>query len=192
MGCLFVLILVDNLINYNCMKDKIFCFKFRNRRGVIYLETSEEYDPEMLFTGKIKNNEVFKARISKGTTYCPYCYLPDPYNLGISEKFRSDLIENGVTGWGNYTIEIANCNFKYYGLQILGTKVMLKRPATTGSVRGMELDMSGWDGSDIFAASGMFQIFFTPKVRNILLTSKMLCPEEIVDISELEWYSAAL
>lgn len=173
------------------MTEKIFCFKFRNRRGVIYLETSEAYDPERLFNGEIKNDEAFKARIVKGTTYCPYCYLPDPYNLGISEKLRNCLIENAVTGWGNYDIEIENCNFKYYGLQILGKKVAVKRPSITGVVKGMDLDLSDWDGSDIFSARGMFLIFFTPKVQDILLASKIFSAEEIVDISEFEWYSVA-
>lgn len=172
------------------MIQKIFCFKFRNRRGILYLKTDLVYNPEKLFRGEEHVQNKFQTYIYKGTTYHPYAHLPDSYNIAISKKFREILIKNKISGWDAYPINIKNSEFEYYGLQILGRAGSIQRPSKPGWVKGMMIDTSEWDGSDIFSARDIFTIFFTEKVREVLLYNKVFSDEEMVDISTYEWYSA--
>src|SRR5215510_3173002 len=96
------------------VSDKLYCFSFKSRRrGIIFLQTREPYDQAKLFRGEIEIETKFKTFICKGTTYCPYAFLPDPHNIAISEKFRNTLIQNKITGFKCYEIEIENSKFKY-------------------------------------------------------------------------------
>lgn len=171
------------------MALKNYCFKFKNRKGLLFLQTNQIYDDRKLFKGEVAV-ESLETYIIKGTTYHPYAHLPDPYNLAISEKFRSILNDSGITGWRTYPINIKDCEYKYYGLQIFGRTGFTKRPVKSGWVHGMNIDMTNWDGSDIFCSSDTFLILFTEKVKNILLSSKLFSQEEVIDLEEYEWYSS--
>jgi hypothetical protein len=74
-------------------------------------------------------------------------------------------------------------------LQILGRTGAVRRPAQAGFTKGINVDMSLWDKSDMLCAPGFFRIFFTEKVKNVLLASKIFSQEEFEDISQVEWYS---
>lgn len=170
------------------MTPKVYCFEFRNRRGLLFLKTDEVYDDKKLFKGMIFP-ECLNTHIVKGTTYHPYAHLSDPYNLAISTKFRNVLQANNITGWKTYPINIKDCDYEYWGFQILGKTGSIKRPSQAGWVKGMNINMNDWDGVDIFSSSSSFEILFTEKVKIALLASDLFFEAEMVNVHDLKWYS---
>ena len=119
----------------------------------------------------------------------------------ITDKVLNLLIKNNITGWKTYPIEVYD-KFGteisgYHGFSITGRckdidlslldeKVnyqYIKDGPVHQYYRGYPLDLSTWDGSDIFVLSGTGSTFFTRKVYNIFKENKItnFDPKNVMD-----------
>lgn len=110
----------------------------------------------------------------------------------ISERMRDVLVRNEVSGWDTYPVDVHTVKGDpipgYRGLIVNGrtgpilwderTPIWMKAyakgvPPMEG-LRGIPVDMSSWDGSDIFVESGRAtHIFVTSRLKTIIERSKL-------------------
>ncbi len=104
----------------------------------------------------------------------------------ISEKIKSALEENSITGWKTYPAEVRNKKGKHIeGYSLLAVtgrsgpiddakgEVFLKDPPIPlggryKMKRGLYFDLAAWDKSDIFIPEGSLSIIVTAKVKKLL------------------------
>ncbi len=109
----------------------------------------------------------------------------------ISDKVLNLLIENNITGWKTYPIRVFDKKgveiHGYHGLSITGRckdldLTLLKERVDyqyreSGPVyhyyKGYPLDLSTWDGSDMFLLSGTYWRFINKKVYSIFKKNKV-------------------
>ena len=109
----------------------------------------------------------------------------------ISDKVLDILIENNITGWKTYPIEVFDKKGNevpgYHGFSIIGRckdldiSLLKERVAVqyyeSGPIReyykGFPLDLSTWDGSDIFLLSGTGWSFITKRVYSLFKKHKI-------------------
>lgn len=125
-------------------------FILARKRSGIEIESLKHYDIYTDIPTIAKNNNIFK--IYKGKKFFDLIPLCDPWNYAISEKFKTLLEENNITGWTYHPIEIENTDLKYYLLEITGRAGMISQKDEDGDrIYGtIEVENSTWDGSDIF------------------------------------------
>ena len=113
------------------------------------------------------------------------CFYP------ISDKVLNLLIENNITGWKTYPIKVYDKfgteipgyhGFSITGrcrdidLSLLNEKVdyqYIKSGPVYQYYKGFPLDLSTWDGSDMFLLSGTGFFFYTRKVYDIFKKNKI-------------------
>ena len=118
----------------------------------------------------------------------------------ISDKVLNLLIENNITGWKTYPIRVFDKKgveiHGYHGLSITGRckdldLTLLKERVDyqyreSGPVyhyyKGYPLDLSTWDGSDMFLLSGTYWRFINKKVYSIFKKNK---------VSNIKFYNLA-
>ncbi len=108
----------------------------------------------------------------------------------ISDKLKSFLIENHLTGWKTYPIIIkdkkGNQVEGYYGFSVTGisgrksytsSPIVETRYVPEGPIvrlyKGANIDLSKWDGSDFFVPEGSTGIIVTKKVAELLVKNKI-------------------
>lgn len=119
----------------------------------------------------------------------------------ISDKVLHLLVENNITGWKTYPIEVydkfGNEIKGYHGLSITGRCKDIDLSLLDEKVnyqyrkdgpvyqyyRGYPLDLSTWDGCDMFLFSGTSALFITRRVYNIFKKNKItnFAPENVMD-----------
>lgn len=113
----------------------------------------------------------------------PSCYL-------ISDRFKAVLIDNNISGYKIFPVEIYKNRGKdqiqgYNGLSIVGRcgpidymhgKVIDKQMCPTCPVfqvyKGLHFDINTWDGSDFFSM-GRGGIFVTEKLMHLVMSEKL-------------------
>ena len=118
----------------------------------------------------------------------------------ISDKLKTVLEENHLTGWKTFPVEINDKNenpiLGYYGLSITGicesisfdqSKIVEKQFVSTGPIckyyKG--LSISQWDGTDFFSPKKKYQTFITERTV-ILLKKNKITNLQIENIAEYE------
>jgi hypothetical protein len=101
--------------------------------------------------------------------------LQDPWNFAVSERFKKNLEENNITGWNCYPIIIENTDLKYFGFQITGRAGIISDYDEDGDrVYGsIKVEQETWDGSDIFCIGDTAITVITPKLYELLESSKI-------------------
>ncbi|HTB06192.1 MAG TPA: hypothetical protein VK806_04495 [Bacteroidia bacterium] len=104
----------------------------------------------------------------------------------ISNRIEKLLAENNVTGWKTFPIKIFGKKGEevlgYNGFSVIGrsnskviydnSKIIEKRFVSNGPLcrfyKGIDMDMSKWDGSDFFMPDSITTIYATSKVYTVL------------------------
>lgn len=129
---------------------------------------------------------IFKQKYGKNfqdvlDTEHPSLYL-------ISDKFKTVLEENFLTGWQIYPIKFHGLNGQeisgYHGFSVVGrcgpidytkSEIIQKKIVPEGSLceyyKGLYFE--NWDGSDFFIPSKTSHVFITKKAANILKKNKI-------------------
>ncbi|MCC6762943.1 MAG: hypothetical protein IT252_17105 [Chitinophagaceae bacterium] len=119
----------------------------------------------------------------------------------VSSKFRDVLLENNVTGWCSYDIELYDKKGEpvlgYYGFAVNGRvgettfsedTLIERRIVPTGPLCsfyiGKFFDINLWDGSEIFLSPNSREIYCTKRVADLLTETKCthLYFEDITEI----------
>lgn len=112
----------------------------------------------------------------------------DGINFVISEKFLKVLIENKLTGWKTYPVEIKNVKEQFYGFQIIGKSGSLKESEESGFKVGYEFEKMTWDGSDFFTPENTHLRFLSEKAKRVL-NDNFLTNIEVENIRDVRNYS---
>jgi hypothetical protein len=170
------------------MNQNFYFINWAQKKGEIILKPLEDYNEKKIKLKEFIPALPFKVKIIKGTKFYDVAYYADPFNFAISEKLNNILLENNVTGWDSYPVEIEGSDAKYFGFRVLGKCGPLKSPPGKGFVKGYEFDINGWDGSEFFCPEETLHVFFTERVKNILEAGKIK-NFGIRDIATVEWYN---
>lgn len=171
----------------------------------IGLKVDEEWN---LIKGKYESISfpvIFKQSRNSGEKF------PDILNTGwpslylISEKTKSILEDNHLTGWRHYSIKLYDKHNNeingYYGFSVLGrcaainygkSKIIDIQHRPTGPIskyyKGVSID--DWDGNDFFSPDNTYGLYITTKAANLLKKNKINI--ELQKISEIETHPMAV
>jgi len=110
--------------------------------------------------------------------------------LLISEKLKSVLKENKLTGWKTYPIKLYDKKgleiIGYHGFSVTGrcgpiqygkSEIIEKRLISTGPVvkfyKGLSFGLESWDGSDFFSPKDTIRIITNEKVFQLMREQKI-------------------
>lgn len=107
----------------------------------------------------------------------------------INDKVLNILLNNNIQGWKTYPVEVYDRKEHfisgYHGLTITGRCTKLDPTLAVPfeklypnqkyytEYKGYPLDLSSWDGTDIFLTSGHHSIFVTLKLKQLLTKNKI-------------------
>lgn len=108
----------------------------------------------------------------------------------ISDKMKSVLEENGLTGWKIFAVKVLDKKGKeiqgYYGLSITGkcgkidynkSEIIEKRLVPNGPLgkyyKGLQVGLDKWDGCDFFLPEKYFGTIMTNKAAVVLKMNKI-------------------
>lgn len=106
----------------------------------------------------------------------------------ISNRLRSVLLDNDITGWKTFDIQLYDKNknqiYGFYGFSITGScgpisyrnsEIIEKRLVSNGPIckfyKGLAVDR--WDGADFFTPDGTYQTFITARTADVLKKHKI-------------------
>jgi len=119
-----------------------------------------------LFRGEVEIDEPIKFKKTKGGNLSDVLWSTLPPFFVISTKLRDIFVNNGLTGWKTYEIEIIDRELstktEYWGFSCTGKvgeqdiskgKILIKPPPRIGGksykvLKGMYFKDDYWDGSD--------------------------------------------
>lgn len=147
--------------------------RLAHKKSEVEIESLEKYDlyEDIPIIAKKHNN----FKVYKGSKYFDLIGLVDPWNIAISEKFKNLLEENNITGWKCYPIIIQETKLKYYIFEVIGKAGLISDLDEDGDrVYGTtEVEISTWDGSDIFHIGDTATRVCTLKVKEIIEKAKI-------------------
>ena len=158
------------------------------KKGEVILQPVNEYDEQKIKIKEFIPQLPFKVKIVKGTKFYDVAYFNDPFNFAISENLKNVLVENEISGWDCYPLEIEGTDKKYYGFTVTGRCGPIKKPSTKGWVKGYEFDLDSWDKSDFFRPDETLHVFFNEKVK-LIIEKEKITNFGIVNIADYEWYN---
>ncbi|MEN2402535.1 hypothetical protein GKZ90_0022280 [Flavobacterium sp. MC2016-06] len=144
-----------------------------NKRSSVIIKANIKYDmfkifPDLLF---IKENNVFK--VDEGKIFFDFIGDQGPLKF-MSEQFKNLLEDNGIKGLEFFPIIMEGIDLKYYGYTKKTFNSYCKYDEDGDSVYGtFEVDMTLWDGSDIFFLKDSGATVCTPRVREIIEKAKI-------------------
>jgi hypothetical protein len=137
-------------------------------KGIKAVTPYKEYEifknPDLL----IKNNRFV---VSGGRNLYDIIRYEDLFNWAISEKLKTGLEKNNITGWSSYPIEIEGIEAAYFGFHVTGKGGRVTKFDKDGLVpmfEPIQWDQTKWDGSDIFNIDDTGIIALTAKAAEIL------------------------
>lgn len=154
----------------------------------IILKSAFKDDFFDVFAGKIEYKEPLKATVKLGSKLYDVLYFDEGVNFVISEKLYQLLIDNKITGWKTYPVNIEGFIETYYGFQIIGRSGELIKPKEEGFYKGYRFDIGTWDGSDFFSPERTHLRFMTLKLKR-LLEGNNITNIYIDNIKDIEAYS---
>ena len=148
----------------------------------------------------IKFPVVFKQDKESGKRFSDILDTGHPNLYLISDRMKTVLEENNLTGWKTYPIKLydkkGNEIFGYHGFSIVGrceklsyerSEVIKKSYVPNGPIckfyKG--IDVIKWDGSDFFTPKETYHIIITKKVSKILEKEK-ITNLELVNLFDAE------
>lgn len=120
----------------------------------------------------------------------------------ISDKLKSVLVENHITGWKTFEVSVLDKKGVeiegYHGLSVTGrsgpidygkSEIIHKQHAQNAPIsiyyKGVSFDIQKWDHSDIFLHGKSFGIIVTDKVAELMIKHN-LKNIDLINISEYE------
>lgn len=152
---------------------KFTTIRLKHSRSEIQIESIKHYDIYSKISTIAEFHNDFK--IYKWNKFYDLIGLVDPWNLAISEKFKSILEVNNIKGWKCYPIKIENVNTNYFLLEIIGYVGIVREYDKDGDrIYGTtEVETKTWDGSDIFHIGETGIRVCTPKLKEIIEKAKI-------------------
>lgn len=168
--------------------EKFYSITIKRAKDEVLLEVLDNYDQVKLHGGDITITSMLDVKIAEGRVLYDILGFQDTSNFAISDKLRLLLIENKITGWRCYPLNIYGITNKYFGFQITSRCGEVLHPKEIGFYSGVKFDIKSWDGSDIFSPQGTVANFCTQKVRD-LLTQNNLTNISIINLNQVQAYS---
>ncbi|MBX7155002.1 MAG: hypothetical protein K1X91_08550 [Bacteriodetes bacterium] len=168
--------------------EKFYTINSSGKTDEVFIESYfvyDEYGTHKAKVGVTAPTEFFK---SEGKSLYDLVRFQDVSNFAISERLYSTLIENNITGWTAYKINIAGVKQRYFAFQVTGRCGKIIYPKESGFFLGYNFDLGSWDKSDIFSPEGNSSTFCTKRVRDIILKGNFT-NIELRDIKNIEVYS---
>ena len=131
---------------------------------------------------------VFKQDKESGNKFTDVLDTGHPNLYLISDRMKTVLKENHLTGWQTYPIKLydkkGNEIFGYHGFSVVGhcgpesyknSEIIEKQFVPEGPIckyyKGVFFD--AWDGTDFFTPKGVYSIFITKKAAEVLKKNKL-------------------
>jgi hypothetical protein len=144
----------------------------------LLLANYEEFTFPLTFKHNKKHKELDILDTGTGSLYL------------ISDKLKSILECNNITGWGTFPIKLLdnkeNEIYGYHGFSVSGrcgeinynnSEIIYKPYFEGGPIckyyKGWQFDLNKWDGSDLFIPKHVLTIIATNKIENIIKTNKI-------------------
>lgn len=147
-----------------------------------------------LFRGQLRLTKPLRLGAYMGGHPSDFLWAGLSHVVCVSHRVAESLIENAVTGWSTYEVEVFGREGEtlpgYFGFSVIGpecrvdrsrSQIVTKPPPAPGGksyqvYRGLYLDESQWDGSDFFLVrrsivitEKVYRLFRRAKVSNVLL-----------------------
>jgi hypothetical protein len=168
----------------------IYSFDDADIRGALHVSSDDIIDPISIIKVRFKPEKkmIFKHYMGSKPKDLICIGYPSIYLLSIN--VINVLLENKITGWKSYHVDIYNKNGElnedYYLFPVTGycgpidnkrSKRVSKPPLVPGGNTykpwvGLFFDLNTWDGKDIFSPKDTTFIFVVEKVKNILEKQK--------------------
>jgi hypothetical protein len=155
------------------MDSNFFVLMNFNKRGAIRIEPILPYDVNGLSVGANPPEVPLRATISEGKRLYDILGFQDVFNWAMSKKFNDVLLDSGLTGWQSYEMDINGVEEQYFGFQCIGKSGPILKTGKKGFVKGMDFDISTWDGSDFFVPEGTLFIVCTETAKTAIEKSKI-------------------
>jgi hypothetical protein len=170
------------------MDKKFYCLEFSEKKGGATLKAfmKDNFHDTFLNNTEVKN--CIETEIVLGNKLFDYNSFSDGINCVISKPFRDLLVENNITGWKTYNVNIKGVKEEYFGFQITGKSGELVEPVARGFYTGYKFDYGTWDGSDFFSPEGTTLRFITEKVKGIIDNNK-IANVDVKEITKIDAYS---
>ena len=155
---------------------KIYRFRADNKRSAIEIEAQVDYDYVELTRGSstIEENNVFDIyKGKKAFDAIRYC---DSVQWVFSEKVKTILEENNVSGIVFYPIVINKLREKYFGYYVSGKAGKITNTDDMDMppmFEPIKFNINEWDGSDIFCFENSGAKYMTERIKNILEQNKV-------------------
>jgi hypothetical protein len=169
--------------------NKFYIFQLPTQRNSLYLGNIVPYDPEAIFYGRVEIVEPMKMKILKGKKYTQWAYFPDTYNRAICSPIAEHLKASNYTGFKIFDIDLIGTDWKYFGLQFFGSEVHIIWPKLRAEIKGFKFEESTWDGSDFFVSSDTSHVFCTDRVKEGLVSSRLLRLENFLPIQDISYFN---
>jgi len=141
-----------------------------------------------VFRNEIEFEIPVKTKIVLGNILYDRLDFNDGVNFVISDRFLNILVENQLTGWKTYPVEIDWIDEKFHGFQITGSSGELIEPKVQGWYTGYKFDYDSWDGTDFFSPADTHLRFISEKAYR-LLTNSRISNVQFQNILEIEAYA---
>jgi hypothetical protein len=145
------------------------------KENAITIQSEVSYNTIKIFNGSNSEKIISNFRIEDGNELNDIVQFADSSNFAISEKLKSILEINQITGWSCFPIKINGINEKYYAFQNLSKagKILNLDEINNYTTKHRIFDLKTWDGSDIFNLDNTLINVISSKVKEILELSKI-------------------
>ena len=140
------------------------------RRSPVTLKASVPYDGSIL---PGPDSPIARSNLcsrASGTKWYDLAQFFDSLQFAISDRVKSALLAEGITGWGSVALDIPEAPTAYH---------LFFPTCTVGPILNLEalnnyeteiidFDLSTWDGSDVFTLRDTLYILVAERVHRVL------------------------
>lgn len=158
-------------------------------KGEVCLKLETPITDYKIINKIIADNQPLKLIQYAGNKWMDFVIIADIYKYIISSKLIDLLINNNITGWKTFEVELERKDLKYFGFLVTGESGAVIRETTPGHYKGISIDMSIWDGSDIFRPQGSGLMICNEKVKEVFERNK-ITNMGFLDIREFRYFNS--
>lgn len=145
-------------------------------------------DEHLMLTGQLKFEKPLKLIRYSGHNWHDFISNDGNFNYIVSQKVVDILIENKITGWSVFDVEVEDTDLKYYGFCVTGKVGPLTEEKSPGWQKGYKLEYDTWDGSDFFIINDTCFLLVTEKVKR-LFEKNEVTNIVFINIKEASYYN---
>lgn len=157
------------------MENIFYAFGGAWKKDSIRIQTETLYNTVTLIDLKspLVQNPLFS--IKQGNKLYDIIHFNDSQNIAISEKLRDLFVENGISGWDCFKIDIKNLKENYYAFVNNSKAGPIENLDELNSYETERVlfDIKTWGGTDIFYLENSLLNVCTEKVKDIFLKNKI-------------------